>query len=258
MKRTRQSQIFLIVGMLMLAFVSLKIKIFSANVSVAPPLSCTVKTYKVTRPTLPYPDDGLILANNSTLHPGDMIIYSLHIDNNTGKDRVTLRRVYMTQVAGSDEPIEIQGSYTPNGNCTVSPDKRISCFLNYSFAQTGDNPVEFLFRVVGSSVQPKTSSLFSIETDAGTTACTSWFWVKGKAPEGTPTPTRINEATTSSPVSENSKEPLQVFEQNVRNLQAEVREQRERQNVQEMRQNRIEQIIESIRIFFLRLFRISL
>ncbi|HPJ17380.1 MAG TPA: hypothetical protein PK639_04110 [Candidatus Woesebacteria bacterium] len=145
-------------------------------------VSCKVHAFLVNdNYQLPYKNDGVeIVSGTSTLKPGNQVVLSFEIKNQTGLERIALEKVYVTQMAGAKEPIEIIGMKPQNGNCSINEkDKSIFCGMNYSFAEDAHYPVEFLVKLTNPITTPQTtSSLFSIETTGGSASCASYIQIK--------------------------------------------------------------------------------
>jgi len=145
-------------------------------------ISCKVHSYLVDSTyNLPYKYDTLEIAYGSGgVKPGNFIVYTFEINNQTSIERIELQKVYMTQLMGDKEPIEIIDTKTQNGNCIINKDgKTVFCNTNYSFAESAHFPIEFLVKIGDNpNKYPKTSSMFSIETTGGSAQCASFLWIK--------------------------------------------------------------------------------
>lgn len=160
-----------------------KSSILAQTTNVSSSLSCKVHPFLVSNSyQLPFKYDSPEIVNGSTINTGDSFVYLFEILNNTGKERVTIKKVTTTQIVGANEPIDIIQTRPLNGSCSVnSVDKSIVCNISYSFAESAHYPIEYLFRVTDNpSIYPKTSSLFTIETDAGTTQCASMLMIRNQ------------------------------------------------------------------------------
>jgi hypothetical protein len=161
------------------------------NSDVNQPLFCYINVFKVDpNYTLPYKYDGMLLGNGTTLSPGDVVVMTQHISNNTGK-RLILQYAEMSQMAGKEEPIDILGYHPMNGSCSQTDDKRVKCNTSYSFDQTLDGAIEYLVRINGSDTQPQTSSSFYFQTSEGNVSCTDYIWIKGKQPSSVGSPQNV-------------------------------------------------------------------
>lgn len=172
--------VFLIVGFILSIS---KPSVFAQTANSASPLSCKVHSFLVSNSyQLPYKYDSPEIVNGSTINTGDSLVYLFEIINNTGKERVTINKVTTTQIVGANEPINIIETRPLNGSCSVnSTDKSIVCNISYSFVESAHYPIEYLFRITENpNNYPKTSSLFTIETDAGITQCASMLWIKNQ------------------------------------------------------------------------------
>jgi len=157
--------------------------VYARTTGSSPALSCKVHTFLVNNSyQLPFKYDSPEIENGSTVNAGDYLVYLFEIANNTGKERVTINKVTTTQILGANEPIDIMDTRPLNGSCSVNTtDKSIICNINYSFAESAHYPIDYLFRLTENpNNYPKTSSLFTIETDAGTTQCASMLWIKNQ------------------------------------------------------------------------------
>ena len=160
-----------------------KSSILAQTTNISSPLSCKVHPFLVSNSyQLPFKYDSPEIVNGSTINTGDSLVYLFEILNNTGKERVTIKKVTTTQIVGANEPIDIIQTRPLNGSCSVnSIDKSIVCNISYSFVESAHYPIEYLFRVTDNpSNYPKTSSLFTIETDAGTTQCASMLMIRNQ------------------------------------------------------------------------------
>ncbi len=142
-------------------------------------LTCQVHPFLVDSGyELPFGYDAPQIVNGSTVNDGDSIVYVFDVKNQTTQDRVNIKKVTATQLLGNNEPIEIMQVYPQNGSCTIGNNKSIICNINYSFADSAHYPIEYLFTISNRNQQPKTSTLFNIETDAGNTSCASMLMIK--------------------------------------------------------------------------------
>lgn len=144
-------------------------------------ITCKVHSYLVDgNYQLPYKNDRPEIVNgSSSVKPGDYIIYTFEIQNESGIDRIELQKAYMTQVMGINEPLDIIQVRPQNGNCNInSNEKSVFCGLNYSFAESANSPIEYLVKISDKPGDAKTSSMFSLETSGGSTQCVSYLWIK--------------------------------------------------------------------------------
>lgn len=146
------------------------------------PLTCKVRAYLVEEGyQLPYKGDRIEVVNGSTtLKPGDNILYTFDLKNNTSAERVVIQKVQVQHLLEAAEPIDEVSVHPVNGSClTRIPDKTIFCTTNYSFVEDAHAPIEYLFKVKENiNNVPKTSSLFTIQTSIGSAECASFIWLK--------------------------------------------------------------------------------
>lgn len=150
-----------------------------STVAATSQLSCKVNIIKVANGyKLPYQGDGYHLDNaRARLLPGDTFIYTFDLSAEDPQYQDHIRQVTAYQNQGSNEPISILETYLPNGNsCTIDSEKRVSCSFDYGFTESASEPLYFLMRVDKKPASPSTSTLFSIETDLGTTNCASFIY----------------------------------------------------------------------------------
>jgi len=163
-----------LVGSLLLSSSSpLLIKTVSAQ-----SLSCTVDIIKVADGySLPYKNDGYYLDNSlARLLPGDTFIYSFKLFTGDSQQQGRIQKVTAQQIQSSNEPISILAADTVQGAaCNVDSDKKVTCNLDYSFTGDSYNPVYLLMKADKQPAYTKTSTLFSIETDLGTTMSSTPF-----------------------------------------------------------------------------------
>lgn len=145
-------------------------------------VTCKVHSFLVdANYQLPYKNDRVEIVNgSSSVKPGDYVIYSFEIQNQSMLERIELRKAFMTQLLGAKEPIEILQTNPQNGSCVVSNvDKSVNCNINYSFGESAHYPIEYLVKIGNKPADvPKTSSLFSLETTGGSAQCASFLWLK--------------------------------------------------------------------------------
>jgi len=145
-------------------------------------VTCKVHSYLVdSNYQLPYRYDRPEIVNgSSSVKPGDYIVYTFEIQNQSGIDRIELQKAYMTQLLGTKEPLDIIQVRPQNGDCNInSSDKSVFCSLKYSFAESAHFPIEYLIKISDRPGDiPKTSSMFSLETSGGLTQCASYLWIK--------------------------------------------------------------------------------
>lgn len=143
---------------------------------------------------LPFRYDRPEIVNGSgTVKPGDTIVYVFEINNKGSQERISLQKAHMTQLAGSAEPLEILGVRPQNGICTTdSMNKSVFCSINYSFIEDAHFPIEYLVKIGNKTTSsPATSSMFNIETTAGSTQCASYLWINDE--------TKLNPVSWSTP-----------------------------------------------------------
>lgn len=182
-----------------------KSSVLAQTTNISSPLSCKVHPFLVSNSyQLPFKYDSPEIVNGSTINTGDSFVYLFEILNNTGKERVTIKKVTTTQIVGANEPIDIIQTHPLNGSCSVnSKDKSIVCNTSYSFAESAHYPIEYLFKVTENpNNYPKTSSLFTIETDAGTTQCASMLMIKNQE--------RLNKISWGTPYAKLSSENFYI------------------------------------------------
>lgn len=154
-----------------------------------PPITCNVHSFLVDgNYQLPYKYDSYELAKSSNVKPGDYIIYTFDIQNQSGIEQIDLLKADMTQVSGVNEGIDIIQVKPQNGECTIdSSNKKVSCNLRYFFTESTYSPIEYLIKI-RDDAKNSTSSMFSLETSGGSTQCVSMFWVKNPGlPTSAPT-----------------------------------------------------------------------
>lgn len=141
-------------------------------------LSCKVHTYLVPEGyQLPYGYDTREVAPNSRLNVGDNIVYTFEVKSTTNT-RKSINKVTAHHVIAGNEPIDILAVRPLNGSCSTDPNtKAITCNTNYSFVESANGAIEYLFNVKSHPTQPSTSTNFYIETSEGATSCVSYHFI---------------------------------------------------------------------------------
>lgn len=145
-------------------------------------LTCEPRAYLVEENyQLPYKYDRISISNGSTvLKPGDTIIYSFRLNNNTPIKNQQIKKVNLKHIMNEKEPISILDVKPINGDCKINENnKSVFCLLDYYFNENADDPIYYKIKI-NSDIQsfPKTSSLFTIQTNVGITECAVHFWLK--------------------------------------------------------------------------------
>ena len=145
-------------------------------------LSCEPRIFSVdSLYKLPYKYDGVeIKSGNSTVKSNDYLIYSVKVKNNLVPERQIIQKIYIKQLLGNSEPITILDAKAVGGDCVINNyDKSIFCNLNYSFVEEATDPIYVLLKINNFFGEiPKTSSLFTIQTNKGSTECANFLWLK--------------------------------------------------------------------------------
>ncbi len=183
MKKRHFNKNFFLIGLSLILFLG---QLFLAKPVFAQvsnnPLSCEPRIFLVNSSySLPYRYDGVeIKSGSSTVKPNDYLIYSVKVKNNLAPQRQIIQKIYIKHLLGANEPITVLDAQAVGGSCTLNnQDKSIFCSQNYSFVDEATDPIYILLKINNSIDNlPKTSSLFTIQTDTATTECASYLWLK--------------------------------------------------------------------------------
>lgn len=139
-------------------------------------LTCNVHTFLVNDTyKLPYHYDTTEVTNNSKIHIGDNIIYTVEINTNNSEQK-TITKIIATQLMQGNEPIEIKSVKGQDGYPTQTDNasKSITNDMHYTFYDSAHYPTEYLFKVTANpNHYINTSTLFRVETDHGISECAS-------------------------------------------------------------------------------------
>jgi hypothetical protein len=144
------------------------------------PMKCDFRMFQANASyQLPYKFDTAELKTSSWVEPDSYLIYSFNLTTNTS-DRKTITQMLLSQVSGPDEHLEILAVRPQNGSCSVDSNKHITCNTSYSFAESATDPIDVLVKISGDTAPKTTSSMFTVDTSAGSTSCTNWLQIKAR------------------------------------------------------------------------------